>query len=176
MDSTGNIDLQTDGTKNYPKFATKAVSENSAKTVEKNVVVQGFGSLFWRLSDIICSIAVLVILLPFLAVIFILLKMGTSTAPIAVSERLSPRLKKFDALNFRCSKLIKGEQVPTRIGNALKSTGVDQLPLLFNVLRGDISLGEAFQISHLHGNTLSGAGGDYSLISDVQWFGVELKT
>jgi len=176
MDSIENIDLQTDETKNYSRIAATDISKNSAKTAEKIVIAHGVSSLFWRLCDVICSLAVLVILLPFFVVIFILLKMETSATAFAVSESLSPGLNKFKAVNFRCSKLIDGEQIPTRIGNALKSTGADQLPLLFNVLRGDISLGEAFQISALHKKTLTGDGADYSIIGDVQWFSTELKT
>jgi len=176
MDSLDGEVLQTGGTENCPGFATVTAPDSSTKTVERTGVGRGLGSLFWRLFDIICSSVVLVILLPVLVVIFVLIKMETSAAAIAVSERSSPRLNKFSTFNFRCSKLVDGERLPTRIGNALKSTGADQLPLLFNVLRGDISLGEAFQISTLHKKTLNGAVADYTIVSDLQWFGTELKT
>ncbi|PCI05323.1 MAG: hypothetical protein COB78_01560 [Hyphomicrobiales bacterium] len=97
-----------------------------------------------RLFNVIASSVAILLLSPFFLVIFILVRLETSGAAINAAECSSRRSFKFDALSFRCTSLINNVRVPTRVGAVLQRSGLAQLPLLFNVLKGHISFREIF--------------------------------
>lgn len=117
-----------------------------------------------RVADFIGSIVLLILLSPILAIIACVIKL-TSPGPVLFGqERLGKVGKSFKMYKFRTMvpdaenilrskpglyeryvannfKLPKGEDPRiTRIGQVLRSTSLDELPQLLNVLKGDMSL------------------------------------
>jgi len=108
-----------------------------------NVVVK-------RFMDIVLASVGLVLISPILATIAILVKL-TSPGPILYrQERCGLNGRSFMMLKFRTMRVdaeANGEQMTaqndprkTRFGSFLRATNLDELPQLFNVLMGDMSL------------------------------------
>jgi Undecaprenyl-phosphate glucose phosphotransferase len=112
---------------------------------------EGFNRAVKRLMDIVVSGTALLVLSPFMLLIAVLIKL-TSPGPIFYrQERASVGGKKFQILKFR-TMVVDAERhtgavwaVPndprcTPIGRFLRRTSLDELPQLFNVLKGDMSI------------------------------------
>jgi len=108
-----------------------------------NVVVK-------RIMDIILASVGIVLIAPILAAIAILVKV-TSPGPVLYrQERCGLNGRSFMMLKFRTMRLdaesagaqMTAENDPrkTRLGSILRTTNLDELPQLFNVLMGDMSL------------------------------------
>ena len=104
-----------------------------------------------RILDIICSI-ILIIGLSWLLIIIAVLVKTTSKGKIFYSQkRIGKNKKEFYILKFRTMKITAPCDVPTHllqnpgqfitsIGKILRKTSLDELPQLFNILKGDMSL------------------------------------
>jgi lipopolysaccharide/colanic/teichoic acid biosynthesis glycosyltransferase len=93
--------------------------------------------LLKRVEDYVLGLVMLVVSLPVLAVIAIATKLD-SRGPVVVSERrrgLDSRV--FQVWRFRTATI---DQSVTRLGRVLRSTGLEKLPQLLNVMKGDMSL------------------------------------
>jgi Undecaprenyl-phosphate glucose phosphotransferase len=109
-----------------------------------NVVVK-------RCMDVVLSAVGLVILSPFLAAIALLVKL-TSPGPVLYrQERCGLNGRPFNMLKFRSMRVDAEQQTGavwarkdddrrTGLGTFLRQTSLDELPQLFNVLRGDMSI------------------------------------
>lgn len=115
---------------------------------------------FKRAFDILISSVLLLILSPLLVIIAIIIKLESSGPVLYVSKRAGNGYKIFDFYKFRSmadgadhqlkelknqygdSLFYKIENDPrvTRFGSFLRNTSLDELPQLFNVLKGDMSL------------------------------------
>ncbi|MDD3053765.1 MAG: exopolysaccharide biosynthesis polyprenyl glycosylphosphotransferase [Endomicrobiaceae bacterium] len=115
-----------------------------------------------RMFDIIISLTVLLLLFPFLAILVILIKMETKGNVIYTQVRQGYRGKEFNFYKFRSmvqdadDKLkdikvdnsleggvfFKIHEDPriTKIGSFIRKYSIDEIPQLFNVLKGDMSL------------------------------------
>lgn len=119
----------------------KLVGGNSGATFLHDVVpALGLGESTKRMLDIVLATMGLVFLAPILLITSVAIKLETR-GPIFV--RKIPYGHKIHVLNFR---LVTGaashpvNPTMTRVGRFLSGTGADELPQLFNVLRGEMSI------------------------------------
>lgn len=101
-----------------------------------------------RLIDIVCSLAALIVLSPVLLILSIVGAIKMKGNPFFTQERPGKDEKIFKLIKFRsmtCEKDKDGNLLPddvrlTKYGRMLRSTSLDELPELFNILKGDMSL------------------------------------
>jgi lipopolysaccharide/colanic/teichoic acid biosynthesis glycosyltransferase len=112
-----------------------------------------------RLLDLVGAACLLVLLGPLMLGVLATLTVTTRGKPLFVQERLGYRGKRFRMIKFRTMRLdankvqhlvqneqdgpiFKNRRDPriTRLGRILRMTSIDELPQLFNVLKGDMSL------------------------------------
>ncbi len=101
-----------------------------------------------RFMDIVLSLCAIVLLSPLMLVIALLVKIKLSSPVIFRQERPGLNEKLFTLYKFRTmtnerdenGRLLPDAQRLTQFGRWLRSTSLDELPELVNVLRGDISL------------------------------------
>ncbi len=103
-----------------------------------------------RGSDIIVALLALIILSPFLVVIGIIIKLSSSGQAIFKQQRAGRAGKPFVFYKFRTMKLDvdpfgpspkSGQDIRlTKLGRFLREYSLDELPQLYNILRGDMSL------------------------------------
>jgi len=123
--------------------------------------IDGWPLLFKRLLDIVGSLLLLTLLSPVLIIVALLIKL-TSPGPVFFAQkRVGLNKREFTMFKFRTmvpnaesiqERLvhlnemsgpvfkIKNDPRITPIGRVLRKTSIDELPQLFNVLRGDMSL------------------------------------
>lgn len=103
---------------------------------------------FKRLLDIIISLTALIILSPILLVVWILVRVKLGGPAIFTQQRPGKNEKVFKLYKFRSmtnerdenGELLPDEVRLTKFGKLLRSTSLDELPELFNILKGDMSL------------------------------------
>jgi sugar transferase EpsL len=101
-----------------------------------------------RLFDIVAAGPALVLLAPVLASIWVIIRLAMGAPAILRQERAGLHGRYFTILKFRtmtelrtCSgALLPDEDRLTRLGRFLRATSLDELPELWNVLKGDMSL------------------------------------
>jgi Undecaprenyl-phosphate glucose phosphotransferase len=108
-----------------------------------NVVVK-------RFMDVVLSFVALVLLAPLMLLIALLVKCSSRGPVFYRQERCSLNGESFPMLKFRSMRMDAEQHGPqmtgkddkrvTRIGKILRVTNLDELPQLFNVLRGEMSL------------------------------------
>ena len=103
---------------------------------------------FKRLIDIICSLIGLILFFPILLVVALLIRINLGSPVFFTQTRLGKDGKEFKMIKFRTMKdsldkfgqLLPDEQRLTKFGKILRSTSLDELPELINVLKGDMTL------------------------------------
>lgn len=101
-----------------------------------------------RLFDIIVSLVVLIILSPFLLIIALLVRLNLGRPILFKQVRPGLNEKTFKMIKFRtmtdeCDEegnLLPNHKRLTRFGRILRASSLDELPELWNVLKGDMSL------------------------------------
>ena len=101
-----------------------------------------------RILDIALTLLVLIMLSPFILILFILLLIANQGSPLFFQDRPGKnnkvfRLVKFKTMNERKDangKLLPDKDRLTPIGRFIRSTSMDELPQLINVFKGDMSL------------------------------------
>jgi Undecaprenyl-phosphate glucose phosphotransferase len=111
----------------------------------------GWNSVFKRIFDLLFGSLILILTSPFLLIISLLVK-GTSKGPILYrQERMGMDDHLFPMLKFRTMQVEAEEETGpiwakeddprrTKVGAFLRKTSLDELPQLFNVLKGEMSL------------------------------------
>ena len=101
-----------------------------------------------RLLDIACSLLALIVLSPILIVVAILVRVKLGSPVLFAQERIGKDEKPFVMFKFRSmsnAKNSKGELLPDtqrigKFGKFLRSSSLDELPALINILKGDMSV------------------------------------
>lgn len=108
------------------------------------------GKIIKRLFDIFFSFFSIIILLPFIAVIALIIKMDSDGPIIFKQERVGKGGKIFKIYKFRTmvkNSESKGTRFTTstkdpritRVGHFFRRSNLDEIPQLFNILKGDMS-------------------------------------
>ena len=91
------------------------------------------------------ALVLLTMTLPFLGVLAVLIYLMDGSPVLFVQSRTGKNMKPFNLLKFRTLKPSKDEDLSlahrtmTTWGPFLRKTGIDELPQLFNILKGDMS-------------------------------------
>lgn len=107
-----------------------------------------YQKFFKRLLDIILSLLALIILSPILLIIAILVRIKLGSPVIFKQKRPGLNEKIFTLYKFRTmtnqkdkdGNLLPDSERLTEFGKMLRSTSLDELPELFNILKGDMSI------------------------------------
>ena len=113
--------------------------------------ITGINKWTKRSEDIIGSLLLIILLSPVFLVLALLVLLGSGLPILYRQERVSWSGNKFSMLKFRTMPVnaeaesgpvwaSKGDQRPTVVGKWLRKISLDELPQLFNVLKGDMSL------------------------------------
>jgi exopolysaccharide biosynthesis polyprenyl glycosylphosphotransferase len=137
----------------------KIASENFLTFI--NIPHKQYALAFKRFIDIIASAFALILLSPFLLLIAILVKATSKGPVIYVQERVGLRGRPFNLYKFRTMVAnadairqvldksneadgpvfkIRNDPRVTKIGGFLRKTGLDELPQLINIIKGEMSL------------------------------------
>jgi exopolysaccharide biosynthesis polyprenyl glycosylphosphotransferase len=114
-----------------------------------------------RLIDILGSAGLLLVLAPFFAIVTLLIRLDSTGSILFAQERVGLNKRRFRMLKFRTMLdgadqqqlvlehlneaegpvfKIRNDPRITRVGRILRRFSIDELPQLFNVLKGDMSL------------------------------------
>lgn len=101
-----------------------------------------------RIFDFICSLVALIVLSPIFLVIALLVRTKLGSPILFKQKRTGLHEKEFEILKFRTmtnekdasGKLLPDEVRLTRFGKVLRSTSLDELPSIINILKGDMSI------------------------------------
>lgn len=104
---------------------------------------------FKRFLDIIFSIIILLVFLPFWLIIAILIKIEDGGPVFYLQERITVNMKRFNIIKFRSMKVSddsiviptgKDDERITIIGRFIRKFHIDEVPQFINVLMGDMSV------------------------------------
>lgn len=106
-----------------------------------------YSLFFKRFFDIIFSLLALIILSPFLLIMWIVLRINLKGKAVFAQYRPGKDGKIFKFYKFRSmtnetdenGELLPDAQRITKIGKFIRKTSIDELPQLFNILKGDMS-------------------------------------
>ena len=101
-----------------------------------------------RLLDFFCSLLALVVLSPVLLITALLVRIKLGSPVLFKQKRAGLKEEEFEILKFRSmtnekdehGNILPDELRLTRFGKALRSTSLDELPSLINILKGDMSI------------------------------------
>ena len=101
-----------------------------------------------RIIDLVIASLSLVLFMPALIFIYLQIRIRLGSPVFFIQQRHGLRRSPFNLIKFRSmrdetdatGKLLSDEQRMTPFGSFLRSTSLDELPELINVLRGDMSI------------------------------------
>ena len=107
-----------------------------------------YRKFFKRAFDIVLSLTALIVLSPVLLVVAVLVRVKLGSPVIFCQERPGKDEKIFRLYKFRSmtdgrdenGELLPDEVRLTKFGRILRSTSLDELPELWNILKGDMSI------------------------------------
>lgn len=101
-----------------------------------------------RILDICIALGSLIVLFPVIVIVAVLVKTKLGSPIIFTQERVGKNNKIFKMIKFRTMKqcidkygnMLPDEERLTSFGKKLRSSSLDELPELINILKGDMSL------------------------------------
>lgn len=110
-----------------------------------------FNAVIKRICDLILSVAGIVILSPLLLILAIVVKTSSKGPVIFKQERVGLHNKSFNIYKFRTMRVqeaseekkgwtVKDDPRVTKSGKFMRRFNLDELPQLFNILKGDMSI------------------------------------
>lgn len=112
--------------------------------------LEGMNFMLKRVVDVVLAGVAIILLSPLLMLIALLVKMSSRGPVLYSQERVSYDGSKFNIFKFRSMRTDAENSGPgwtkpgdcrvTALGKFLRSTSLDELPQLYNVLRGDMSI------------------------------------
>lgn len=104
-----------------------------------------------RFLDLLCTIPIIIVLLPLLATVALLVKLESKGPVIFRQNRVGRGNRMFQIMKFRSMRVettdangnrsaSRDDDRITKVGRFIRATSIDELPQLFNVLIGDMSL------------------------------------
>lgn len=143
-------------------ISMKKSNFDTAKVTSKYIKNKPVYDFVKRFADILCSAIAIILLSPFFIIISIAIKATSKGPVIFVHKRVGKNGKEIGIYKFRSmvmnaealiekftpeqkeefQKNFKLENDPriTKIGKILRKTSLDELPQLFNILKGDLSI------------------------------------
>lgn len=103
---------------------------------------------FKRLFDVIFSVIAIILLIPIYIIVGILVKINLGSPIIFKQTRVGKDEKTFNIYKFRSmtneknknGELLSNEERLNKFGIILRSTSLDEIPELFNILKGEMSI------------------------------------
>ena len=103
-----------------------------------------------RIFDLVCSFFGIVVLSPVFLIVYVALRVQNEGSVIFRQERIGYKGRAFNIYKFRTMRVnsesngkpqlaAKGDERLTKVGKFLREHHLDELPQLFNVLKGDMS-------------------------------------
>lgn len=125
-----------------------------SKTTSDSDVLKKEFSLFYslckRMVDIVISFVALVVLLPVILLFALIVMIETPGSPFFLQERLGKNGRPFTIMKLRsmysdaekngAQWAVKNDSRVTKVGKLIRQTRIDELPQLWNVLKGDMSI------------------------------------
>lgn len=101
-----------------------------------------------RFFDIVLSLLAIIITSPIMLITGILVKIKLGSPVFFVQERVGYKEKIFHLIKFRTmtderdetGELLPNDKRQTKFGTALRKTSLDELPELFNIIKGDMAI------------------------------------
>lgn len=97
---------------------------------------------FKRLIDLILGIIIGILLTPFMIVTYIVLKIDLGGKTFFKQERIGLNMTPFICYKFKSMKddttLAHNDRI-TRVSQVIRHSGLDELPQIFNIIKGDMS-------------------------------------
>lgn len=104
-----------------------------------------------RVLDFLLSLLGIIVLSPILVIIVIAIKLDSKGPVIFTQQRVGKNKKLFPIYKFRTMKIDTPKEMPThllenpdffitKVGKFLRKTSLDELPQLFNIIKGDMAV------------------------------------
>ena len=104
-----------------------------------------------RIVDFLLSLLGIIVLSPLLIILVIAIKIDSKGPVIFTQKRVGKNKKLFNIYKFRTMKIDTPKEMPThllenpdffitKVGKFLRKTSLDELPQLFNILKGDMAV------------------------------------
>ena len=104
-----------------------------------------------RMIDFVLSLIGIVVLSPILLILVVAIRLDSKGSVVFTQKRVGKNKKLFSIYKFRTMKIDTPKEMPThmlknpdayitRVGKFLRKTSLDELPQLFNILKGDMAI------------------------------------
>ena len=122
--------------------------QHLAKVKGKHIPFGPYEAFVKRPLDILLAGSALILLSPIMGITALLVKINLGSPVLFIQQRPGKNEKIFEIYKFRTmtdkkdenGKLLPDEERLTKFGQLLRSTSLDELPELFNILKGDMSI------------------------------------